>query len=245
MITIAGPGVANGRAVWTDQSDHSDRTDQTVRPVRRSQEDQRHRVRIVGIGGSTREGSKTLIVLKTALRLAEEAGAVTVLADVREMDLPIFDDDKPLSAYPPILSELVAEARIADAFLLASPTYHGTITGAVKNVLDALNFLSDDTPPYFAGKPVGLLALGGPGAVNTVNALYHSVRGLNGLSVPTTAAVPGGAVNPNAGPDGDVTDPGPRGRVAAVVNEVMDLASRLRRPITVPLEEWDRSVAGR
>lgn len=199
------------------------------------------RVRILGIGGSTRQGSKTLVVLKTALRLAEEAGATAVLADVRELDLPIYDDDKPLAEYPAVLSRLVAEAKQADAFLFASPTYHGTVTGAVKNVLDALNFLWNDTDPYLQGKPVGLLALGGPGAVNTINALHHAARGLNGLSVPTTATVPGGGVDPAAGL---VTDRVGLARIQATVSEVIDLASRLRRPITVPVEEWDRTEVG-
>ncbi len=199
-----------------------------------------HRVRILGIGGSTRQGSKTLVVLKTALRLAEEAGATAVLADVRELDLPVYDDDRPLEAYPAALCRLIKEATRADAFLFASPTYHGTVTGAVKNVLDALNFLWNETDPYLQGKPVGLLALGGPGAVNTINALHHSARGLNGLSVPTTAAVPGGGVDQAAGTVPDKTG---LGRIQATVSEVIDLASRLRRPITVPVEEWDRAEA--
>jgi len=199
------------------------------------------RVRILGIGGSTRQGSKTLIVLKTALRFAEEAGATAVLADVRALDLPIYDDDKPLEAYPASLARLVAEATLADAFLFASPTYHGTVSGAVKNALDALNFLWNDTDPYLQGKPVGLLALGGPGAVNTINALHHAARGLNGLSVPTTAAVPGGGVDQAAG---TVTDKTGLGRIQATVSEVIDLASRLRRPISVPVEEWERVEAG-
>ena len=39
-------------------------------------------------------------MLKTALRMADDAGAIGILADVRELDLPIYDDDKPLAAYP-------------------------------------------------------------------------------------------------------------------------------------------------
>lgn len=201
------------------------------------------RVRIVGIGGSTRQCSKSLVVLKTALGFAEEAGATAILADVRELDLPLYDDDKALDDYPASLRRLIDACESADAFIFSSATYHGTVTGAVKNVLDCLNFLWKEENPYLQGKPVGLLAMGGPGAVNTINALHHSARGLNGLSVPITAAVSGGAVNQETG---EISDQTGLTRIRATVTELIDLATRLRRPVTVPLEEWEREaiVAG-
>src|SRR5687768_11426743 len=155
-------------------------------------------VRILGIGGSNRKGSKSLIALETALRLAEEAGAESVLADVRALGLPVFDPDRPRSEYPPTLDWLLDEAWRADGYLLCSPTYHGTVAGGVKNVLDTLDLLGDAVPPYFGGKPVGLLALGGASAMNTINALYHATRALNGLAMPTLVIVPGGAVDSQA-----------------------------------------------
>jgi FMN reductase len=197
-------------------------------------------MRLLGIGGSTRQGSKTLIALETALALAREAGAESVLADVRALALPVFDDDLPLAAYPPTLAWLLDEARRADAYLLASPTYHGTISGAVKNVLDALNFLGEDGGDYFAGKPVGLIAHGGSSAANVLTALHHAARALNGLTVPTVVAVPGAAIDTVRR---EVTDPGARNRLAALVGETIDLAWRLRRPAVIPAEPWDTAAA--
>ena len=98
-------------------------------------------VRVLGIGGSTRQGSKSRILLAEALRQAEAAGADVPLADVRALDLPIYDPDRPLESYPPSLHELLAAARAADAYILGSPTYHGAVSGAVKNALGALNVL--------------------------------------------------------------------------------------------------------
>jgi FMN reductase len=197
------------------------------------------RVRIVGIGGSTRLGSKSLIMLKTALRIADEAGAISILADVRELDLPLYDDDKPLDWYPESLARLLKACEAADAFIFSSPTYHGTVTGAVKNVLDCLNFLWNEEAPYLHGKPVGLMAMGGPGSMNTINALHHSARGLNGISVPIAATIPGNGVDEA---HGVVTDQNGLTRMQATVTELIDLASRLRRPLTVPLEEWEREA---
>lgn len=44
--------------------------------------------RVVGIGGTLREESTSLLALEAALRAAEEAGATTDLLDLRELDLP-------------------------------------------------------------------------------------------------------------------------------------------------------------
>ena len=47
-------------------------------------------IRVLGIGGSTRRHSKSLLLLATALRMAEEAGALATLAVVRALDPPIY-----------------------------------------------------------------------------------------------------------------------------------------------------------
>lgn len=184
-------------------------------------------LRVLGIGGSTRAGSRSLVLLRHALRVAEAGGAGVALGDVRQMALPIYDDDLPLDAYPQALRHLLDSAREADAFIFCSPTYHGTITGAVKNVLDCLNFLVDDSPRYLQGKPVALMALGGGSAANVITALDHSARGLNGLVLPTTVISSGSAVQ-----DGEVTDARVQQRVQAMVDEVLDVTVRLRMPAT-------------
>ena len=187
-------------------------------------------LRVLGIGGSTRRVSKSRVLLAEALRLAEEAGARVTLADVRALALPLYDDDRPLHDYPETLADLLAAARDADAYILCSPTYHGTVSGAVKNVLDALNFLGDDDPPYFGGKPVALMALGGGSAANVLTGLHHATRALNGLTTPTGIVASGSAIV-----DGEVSDEGLRRQMRGMVTELLDLAARLRRPAPVPL----------
>jgi FMN reductase len=182
-------------------------------------------IRLVGIGGSTRKGSHSLVALKAALRLAEEAGAETVLADVRELALPVYNADWQVADYPPSLAWLLDEVRASDGLILCSPTYHGTVTGAVKNVLDALDFMIDDTPSNLGGRPVGLMAYGGQSAVNVLNALHHAVRGLNGHATKTFVAVPGSAFDDRWV---DVTEEGVLKRLGTMVGEVIEHAS-LRR----------------
>lgn len=187
-------------------------------------------LRVLGIGGSTRLGSKSRVLLRSALDFAAESGAGVTLADVRVLQLPMFDDDLPPDVCPPALTELLAATRAADAFIFCSPTYHGTISGAVKNALDHLNPLGDDDPPYLAGKPVGLMAVGGGGAANVLTSLHHATRALNGLAVPTVVMASGSAFR-----DGEISDEAVQRRMAGMVGELLDLAARLRPSVPVAL----------
>lgn len=171
-----------------------------------------------------RADSLSLKALQAALSLAAERGAQTVLADVRELDLPMYNPERALESYPSTLPWLMDEVRKADALILCSPSYHGTITGVLKNVLDALNFLNQDEPRYFGGKVVGLMALGANSG-NVLNDLHHSTRGLNGLSAPRTVLVPGQVIDRETG---EITDVGVTNRLTSMVEQVIDLAKRLR-----------------
>lgn len=182
-------------------------------------------IAILGIGGSTRDNSITLSVLRDILAMAEDAGAETTLIDVRDLDLPMYNEDIPLAEQSPQLHRLLAAVDRADAFVLASPTYHGTVPGALKNVLDALN--SGDTPSSstFEGRPIGLVAYGGPSSLNVVNALYHSVRGLRGIQVPTVVTVNGSQTGESGA---GIADANTRKRAGTMVDELIKLASLQR-----------------
>jgi FMN reductase len=175
---------------------------------------------LVGIGGTNREGSHTLAVLKDLLSIAEERGATTDLIDVRALRLPVYEPELPREEQPKALLDLLPVIQRADGFLIASSTYHGTISGAVKNVLDAIDLFNADERGTFAGRPVGIVSYGGASSINTINAIYHSARGLAGFVVPTVLSVGGGLV----GPDGKIRDATVRGRGVALVEEVLQLA---------------------
>jgi FMN reductase len=181
--------------------------------------------RILAIGGSNREGSQTLNVLRNVLDLAEQRGATTDLIDIRQVQLPVFE---PVLAYedqPAALLALLTRIQQADAFLVASPTYHGTVTGAVKNLLDAIHIFRDRERGTFAGRPVGLIAYGGPSAMNTVNALHHTVRGIAGFVVPTVLTVSRAQLNENLT---QIADERTLARAGTLIDEVLRLA-RLQR----------------
>ena len=186
------------------------------------------RVRILGIGGSVRGVSRNRMLTRFVLDLAEEQGAETVFADARALDLPVYNEDLPLEQQPANLHWLIEQIKAADGFVINSPNYHGTITGAIKNILDAVHIMHGADGSYFDGRPVGLFSYGGAGtSANVINALYHSVRGMRGLVVPTTVNVARDDFHIE-GDRGTIVTESYLKRAQNLVHEVIDLA-QLRR----------------
>lgn len=185
------------------------------------------RIRILGIGGSVRAVSRNRVVTCALLDLAEEAGGETIFADVRELDLPVYNEDIPLTDQPANLHWLIRQIQAADGFIVESPNYHGTITGAIKNVLDAVHIMHGNEGTYFDGRPVGLAGFGGSSTANVINALYHAVRGMRGLVVPTTVAVTGNDLE-MTGADGRIVGDAVLARGRAMVAEIVEIADLQR-----------------
>ncbi|MGB3331165.1 MAG: NAD(P)H-dependent oxidoreductase, partial [Thermomicrobiales bacterium] len=121
----------------------------------------------------------------------------------------------------------IRQIQAADGFIIESPNYHGTLTGAIKNALDAAHIMHGNDGTYFDGRPVGLAGFGGPTTANVINALYHAVRGMRGLVVPTTIAVTGSDIEMN-GADGRITNEAVLDRGRAMVAEIIEIADLQR-----------------
>ena len=111
---------------------------------------------IVGLGGTTRETTKSEKNLIKALEAAERAGARTRLfSGALLAALPIYD---PATANESAeLTEVLAAVRQADGVMIATPGYHGSVSGLIKNALDGLEGLRTDTRPYLEGRAVGCI----------------------------------------------------------------------------------------
>ncbi len=142
------------------------------------------RPRILGIGGTLRDGSRSRAALAAALRAAEKIGAETEMQALNDLRLPMFWPGRPLKAYPEEVHRLLAVARRSDGMIWSTAGYHGTVTGATKNALDFFEFLADAS--YLDGRPVGLIATAGGdmAAVNAIDAMVHVVHALRGTALP-------------------------------------------------------------
>jgi FMN reductase len=173
---------------------------------------------ILGLGGTMRWGSSSARALEIAMEAAGRLGARTRTLVGEQLDLPNFDPAVDPNA---AALRLVDAVREADGLIIASPSYHGGISGLVKNALDHLELLANERGrPYLRDRAVGLIATGdgwqGPNA--TLGALRQSVHALQGWPTPL-----GVAQNIN---DGGV-EPA-REQLALVAAQVVDFALRRR-----------------
>ena len=138
--------------------------------------------RILGVSGSLREGSNTLLLVQKTLEYAREAGAETRLLDLREYPLPLYEAHEGYDDNPHVkqITELVDEC---DALILGSPEYHGCMSGAMKNYFDYLY-------REIAGKLFGLVAAtGGSQGVGCFHNMRSAIQFCHGWALPYHTAV--------------------------------------------------------
>ncbi len=151
-------------------------------------------IRVVGIGGSVDSGSQSDRVLRSVLSAVQGLGAEVSVFSGLDLDLPPYHSGAVL---PDMALDYVEAVRAADALVISSPGYHGTVSGLVKNALDYLEELRGDRRPYLDGRAVGLVSVAGGwqaavGTLGTLRQIVHSLRGWPtpiGLSVNSNVTV--------------------------------------------------------
>jgi FMN reductase len=181
--------------------------------------------RIVAIGGTIRPGSSTERALAVAASAANDEGGEVVTFDGDYMArLPHYRGPDWSQEHG---ADLLAAVRSAEGVLLASPGYHGTISGMVKNAIDYLEELAGDKRPYLEGRPIGLIvtAFGHQAANSGMTTLRTIAHALRGWPTPFGAAI-------KVGPDsfhesGACLDPAIQGQLELVGRQVAQAAGRL------------------
>ena len=144
---------------------------------------------VLGLGGTTRSGSTTEQALRVSLAAAADAGADTALFAGEDLvTLPMYGagnrDD-------PVAAKLVRLFRQMDAIIIATPAYHGSISGLVKNALDYADDLRTDSRIYFDGCAVGCVccAAGWQAAGQTLVEMRTVAHALRGWPTPFGATI--------------------------------------------------------
>ncbi|MHA5052416.1 NADPH-dependent FMN reductase [Streptomyces sp. SD15] len=111
-------------------------------------------VRILALVGSLRAGSHNRQLAEAAVKLAPEGADVELFEGLAE--IPFYNEDLDVEGSVPAAAVRLREAAgQAEAFLLFSPEYNGTIPAVLKNAIDWLS------RPYgagaFTGKPVAVV----------------------------------------------------------------------------------------
>lgn len=141
-----------------------------------------NKIKILAISGAVREKSKTAKLSKISKKYFDQPNVEYMLFDLQKNPLPIFDQtEKNLKSENVQL--LLKLAREADGYVLISPEYHGSMSGAIKNALDWMDYL--ENIDYFHGKVVGIM--GGGGSLGNSGAtiqLMMAIRAMHGWLMP-------------------------------------------------------------
>jgi len=179
-------------------------------------------VTVVAMGGSTRPGSSTEMAVRLAGQAAEDSGARVVYITGRDLILPIYDTETEHRS--PGAKVLVEVLREAHGVIIASPGYHGGMSGMIKNALDYLEDLREDTRPYLHDRAVGCIAVadGWQATVSTLQQIRQVAHALRGWPTPLGAVI--NTQVTKFAPDGSLEDSASIEQLTTVGEQVLGFA---------------------
>ena len=177
---------------------------------------------IVGMGGTTREGSSSEQALRFAMKAAERIGAQTAMLTGAAIELPMYAPER--KERSPSAEKLVGFLRRSHGVIITSPGYHGSISGLVKNALDYVEDMREDRDCYFDGRSIGCVACayGWQATGSTLAALRSMVHALRGWPTPIGVAINSSEKVFDA--DGSCLDPAIGKQLELMVSQVVGFA---------------------
>lgn len=189
-------------------------------------------LQIVVIGGTLDNRSTTSLVTRwMADACAERSAAVAEFAGPA-IDFPLFDLRRPTrSSQQRAYVDAVASA---DGLIIVSPTYHGTISGLVKNALDYINDLWSAPFPLFTGRPVACVAVGASdfGAAATLVTLRQICHALGAWPTPLGVGITAKDIAQSSG----LIDAGTKRRSISMIDQLLSMARRVATDRSV---QWE------
>jgi FMN reductase len=174
-------------------------------------------IKLLGVSGSLRENSHGLAALNIALEAAAEFGAETALLDLRTANLTMYNPDSENTDEP--TRRMIEKVTWADAFILVSPDYHGTMSGAMKNFLDY--HWSE-----FSGKMFAYLCASHERGITVMDQMRIAIRQCYGWSLPYNVSVHG---EKDMDKDGRITNPRLATRIRMMARDVVIYGELVRK----------------
>ena len=132
-------------------------------------------LKVLGVGSSMRKGSYSTETLRIALEKASQNGAETKFLSLYDNPLPFYHDRSRVNnSNIDLVTEMV---KGSEAIILATPDYHGSMSGSLKNFLD--HFWSD-----FAGKTFGYICASHEKGLTVMDHMRTAIRQCYGWSLP-------------------------------------------------------------
>jgi NAD(P)H-dependent FMN reductase len=148
-------------------------------------------INVLGVAGSVRHGSYSTLGLKMVLEEAKKYNSESYMIELRDLNLPLYDPsgtslDEPSSNNNNnnVLERITTALKWADALVLASPDYHGSMSGGMKNFLD---YFWED----FAGKTFGYIIASHEKGLTVADQMRTAIRQCYGWSMPYNISISG------------------------------------------------------
>ena len=177
-------------------------------------------MRVLGISGSLRRDSHNTRMLR-GLRALLPAGVELEIFDGLAAIPPYNEDDE--HTWPPAVARLRGAIAGADAVLVVTPEYNGSIPGQLKNALDWVSRPVGESP--LAGKPAAVLGAS-TGLFGAVWAQAETRKVLERIGARVVQReLPIAQADTTLGEDGLPIHPEVRPQVEAMLSELVELAA--------------------
>ncbi|MBF6334279.1 NAD(P)H-dependent oxidoreductase [Nocardia abscessus] len=172
------------------------------------------------ISGSTRAASTNSAALRTVAAIAQEGVETRWYDGLAE--LPAFNPDDDGTTHSSVVA-LREQLSRADAVLLCTPEYAGTLPGSLKNLLDWTVGTGD-----LHRKPVSWLTVAPAGRGDGATATLRSVLGYVGADIDPDVGARVPVLRDDVGPDGLIAAAEFRSGASAVLRALVRHAERAR-----------------
>jgi NAD(P)H-dependent FMN reductase len=187
--------------------------------------------KILAFAGSTRAESHNKKLVKIAAAGAQAAGAEVTYLDLRDIPMPLFDEDlETQEGIHPNARKLKELMLTHQGLLIASPEYNSSISGVLKNAID---WVSRPEPgeallACFVDKVAAIMSAS-PGSLGGLRGLVHVRSILENIKVivlPDQIAVPKAYDAFNS--DGTLKDTKQQAAVEKLGSNVATVLTKLR-----------------
>jgi chromate reductase len=174
---------------------------------------------ILAISGSLRSGSHNTRLLEATRQLLPAGAELEIFSRLAE--IPPYSEDEE-DVMPPAVAALKAAIAGADAILIATPEYNGSIPGQLKNALDWASRPPGDSP--LRGKPAAVIgaSTGLFGAVWAQAELRKVLKTIGARALERELPIP--QAHETLGDDGLPRDAAAREQLQALLGELFELA---------------------
>jgi len=180
--------------------------------------------------GSAREASFNKKLARQAAAFAEEAGASVTFVDLRDIPLPVFDQDlEAREGEPENATKFKALMKKADGMIIASPEHNSSYSALLKNTIDWASRQQENEKPLecFTGKTAAIISAspGGLGGLRGLVTLRMLLSNLGMVVVPEQFALSGAGDAFNE--DGTLKDDKKSEAVRGVARALVSATSKL------------------